>query len=133
MGMFDWVSFENGKACYAGAVRGGDDSGHDTFGIEFSNGRVFYGEFKRLFLENKNDYDLIIISFGYVDRRNVANKTPGARVQFSIDDEILVKNLISNLFFDGRPNEDKPYPLKIRGIERFTGKLLFSNECILSK
>ncbi len=34
MGMFDWVSFENGKARFCGGVRGADDAPHEVLGVK---------------------------------------------------------------------------------------------------
>ena len=48
MGMFDWVSFENGKARFCGGVGGADDAPHEVLGVKLGD-LAYYGDFETKF------------------------------------------------------------------------------------
>lgn len=72
---FDWVSATEGRARFAGSIRGWDERGHDTYAVDV-DGKVMYGEIARTFLPNQNDFNIQIVSFGYGVREHVGMPRP---------------------------------------------------------
>jgi hypothetical protein len=64
MDMFDWISLPEGRARFSGGIRGWDEIGHETFAVEV-DGQELFGEIVAIFLENNNNYNLEVVSFGY--------------------------------------------------------------------
>lgn len=59
---FDWVQFPEGLARFSGTFRCWDEQGRKTFAL-LIRGNEYFGEIKRAYLENHNDYSLVIDAF----------------------------------------------------------------------
>lgn len=112
---FEWIKFPEGRARFAGGVRGWDEAGHDTFAIEIE-GREWFGELRSSFLANGNDFNIEIVSFGYSYRDSVGMPLPclGSRA-FNQGELEHVRALILSLVeagmeFSIRPNVLLEYP-----------------------
>lgn len=62
---FEWIDFPQGRVRYAGGRRGKEEPAIETFAVEVY-GRIYYGEIRRSFLVDRNNYNLEVISFGWL-------------------------------------------------------------------
>lgn len=127
---FDWVSATEGRARFAGGIRGWDERGHDTYAVEV-DGKVMYGEIARAFLSNQNDFNVQIVSFGYGVREHVGMPRPAghdAHARDVSDAETLqrVQSVLARLIRAGLHFEDRPCVLLEYPHARFQGKLIFA-------
>ena len=127
MGMFDWVSFENGKARFCGGVRGADDAPHEVLGVKLGD-LAYYGDFETKFEEDDTHYNVEIISFGFWSPNNVGHPSVGVRAVLSPAEVALIQSLICNLI---RSPGEQPFPLHVRS--RFRGGVGFSDGWIRQK
>jgi hypothetical protein len=107
-GMFDWITFERGKARFCGTERGGDELGHDVFAVQLNGPLIYHGEFKKIWNADETHFDIEIVSFGYGNAGNVGNPSPTARLALSAPEIAAAKSVITDLFRSDRP---KPFPL----------------------
>jgi hypothetical protein len=128
MGMFDWLSFENGKARFCGQERGADEAPHYVLAVQLDNLPIHFGNFQPQFEKDKTHYDVEIVSFGFHTPSNVGNPNVTARAVFSPAEVRLVQTLIRNLILWP---EEKPVPLKNRS--SFRGGVHFRNDWIRQK
>jgi hypothetical protein len=96
---FDWVDCgAEGKIRFAGLVRGGDELGHEIFEVSLPHHRSgLFGEYVQKWADNKNDFNIEIVRFGYLDQRNVDNLHPDAREKFSLAECATVQRLATAL------------------------------------
>jgi hypothetical protein len=127
MGMFDWVSFENGKARFCGTQRGGDEIPRHVLGVQLDDSR-YYGNFETKYEEDGTHYSVEIISFGFDDPGNVGNPSVTARAAFSPAEVSLIETLVSSLV---RLPGEQPFPLEIGS--RFRGGVFFRDGWIRKK
>lgn len=122
---FGWINFSEGRARFAGGVRGWDEAGHDTFAIEIE-GREWFGELRSLFLANGNDFNIEIVSFGYSDRDSVGMPLPclGSRAfnrgELEHCKALVLRLIEAGMGFSIRPNVLLEYP-----DAHFQGKVFF--------
>ena len=121
---FDWVQFPEGRARFAGGVRGWDELGHETFALEL-RGNEYFGEIKNLFLENHNDYNIVIDSFGYAWEIEVGMPGAEAREIFTPYEEETARSLVTQLIQTGLQFELPPSPLNQTANSHFMGKIIF--------
>lgn len=126
---FDWVGFPEGRARFCGMQRGWDERGHVVFAIEIG-GTVRYGEIDQVFLDNGNDYNIEVPTFGYARAEEVG--LPGAQDAVSADELRVAQVLLVQLVRAGLAFEDPPNILVQSGISRFMGKVLFREGWSLS-
>jgi hypothetical protein len=97
-------AFADARIEAAGSVRGADEVGHDLFEIERDDGppplRRLYLRFSR---PEKNDFNIEIGVFGYVDPYNVGNPHPKARHHFSAEESAAIEGLIRSYFLSNPP------------------------------
>ena len=127
MAMFDWVSFENGRARFCGGKRGADDAPYEVLAVQLGNS-TYYGSFETKYEEDGTHYNVEIISFGFWSPGNVGHPSVGVRAVFSPAEVSLIETLISNLIQS--PGE-QPFPLQIRS--RFQGGVFFRDGWIRKK
>jgi hypothetical protein len=99
------MNFEDGAACFAGLVRGGDEAGHFVFQLRLPAFPDIYGEWRPNWEANEIDFDVEIVTFGYLDRENVSNPNPGARRQFSADQKNIIQRLTTALFLSAEARQ----------------------------
>ncbi|MGG6462594.1 hypothetical protein [Solilutibacter silvestris] len=127
---FDWVQFPQGRARFAGTFRCWDETGRKTFALEL-HGREYFGEIKRSYLENQNDYNIAIDAFGYGRGEDVGMPGADARGVFTADDEVIAHNLVIQLIQAGLEYADPPTVLDQTETSRFMGKVEFQDGWIL--
>jgi hypothetical protein len=115
--------FPNGAARFAGFPGGADERGHLVFEVQLPSYPSLYGEFGPQWVENKNDYDIEIVSFGFDSRNNVANPHPGARRRFSSQQRKIIEDLIVALVSSPEAQRKVP-PFAFEG-SRFLGRIHF--------
>lgn len=122
--VFDWVGFPEGQARFSGGIRGGDERGHDTVAVSLGK-NVYYGEIKRRFLKNGNDFDVEVVSFGYLDRGDVGDAPFDPRETLSRAEIEATQALILQLVKAGTSSKEKPRILAEYPDAHFMGKVLF--------
>lgn len=134
MGVHDWVTFKQGRARFAGGIRGWDEVGHETFAVELGD-RVLYGEIKTSFLPDGNNFNIEIVSFGYFSQGDVAMPRPGrTSTRLSPDDLVLARSLISELVSHVSQEDDsveKPFVMSSDSESRFAGNVHFADHWVL--
>jgi hypothetical protein len=129
---FNWVQFPEGRARFEGLCRCWDEQGRETFALEL-RGNEYFGEIKRSYLDNENDYNIVIDSFGYgrggdvgmpgiadVDRLGI-----GVREVFTPEEEAVARTLVIQLVNAGLKFNPPPSPLKQIDASHFMGKIGF--------
>jgi hypothetical protein len=99
------IQFEAGQAGISSPVRGGDESGHNTFVVQLPDGPPLFGEWRSKWADNQNDFEIEIVRYGYLDRFNVDNLHPDARRKLSDKEQKIVRQLISSLFTNAEAQE----------------------------
>jgi hypothetical protein len=121
---FDWMQFPEGRARFSGEVRGWDELGHETFALEL-RGNEYFGEIKNSFLDNHNDYNIVIDAFGYVFEIEVGMPGAEAREVFTREEEAIARSLVVQLIQAGLELEDPPSALNQMETSHFMGKVIF--------
>jgi hypothetical protein len=111
------------RASFAGSVRGVDEVGHFAFEVHLPSSTPFYGEYRPKRAPNGNDFDIEIVSFGFVYRDNLGNAMPTARRQFTEQQRRIVECLVKGLFAD--PEARKGKPIFCSQKARFLGGVYF--------
>lgn len=121
---FDWIQFPEGRARFAGGVRGWDELGHETFALEL-RGNEYFGEIDNTFLDNQSDYNIVIDSFGYGYEIEVG--MPGAEVRevFTPEEAAIARTLVVQLIQAGLEFEEPPFLLDPPS--HFMGKIIFKD------
>ncbi|MCC7633788.1 hypothetical protein [Stenotrophomonas rhizophila] len=127
---FGWICFPEGRARFGGGVRGWDELGHETFALEL-RGREYFGEIKRVYLENHNDFNIVIDSFGYRSERDVSMPGTDVREVFSSAEEITARVMIVQLIQAGLKFETPPSRLRQTETSHFMGEVIFSEGWML--
>jgi len=128
-GMFDWISFDKGKARFCGGKRGGDDARHEVFAVQFEGPTIYYGELDLIFASDHNHFNIQIVSFGYGSAGNVANPSPTARATFSPSEIEAAKSVITDLMMSYRIRQ---VPIAHMP-SYFLGEVLFRNGWVRAK
>lgn len=127
---FEWIQFPEGRARFAGGVRGWDELGHETFALEL-RGNEYFGEIKRSYLDNHNDYNVLIDAFGYVWEIEVSIPGAEARENFTPEEEATARILIVQLVQAGLKFEIPPSRLNQTETSHFMGNIVFQDGWIL--
>jgi len=98
MGSLFTVKKPTGSVRFNASVRSWDEIGRDAFSVELPNYPVMFGEWRAKFAENKNDFDVEIVSFGFFTASSLGDPAPSHRRQFSEGDISIVEELIRALF-----------------------------------
>lgn len=125
---FDWMQFPEGRARFSGEVRGWDELGHETFALEL-RGKEYFGEIKNLFLENHDDYNIVIDAFGYGWEKEVGMPGTGAREVFTASESTVARALVVGLIQAGFELEDPPFFLEPPS--NFMGEINFKDDWML--
>lgn len=127
---FDWVQFPEGRARFEGICRCWDEQGRETFALEL-RGNEYFGEIKRSFLENHNDYNIVIDAFGYGRGEDVGMPGTEAREVFTPDEEAIARAMVVQLVRAGLEFDDPPFPLGQTDTSHFMGKITFQDGWML--
>lgn len=121
---FNWIEFPEGYARFCGGVRGWDERGHETFALVL-RGREYFGEIKRSYLDNHNDFNIVFDSLGYRMEIDVGMPGRGARPVFTSEEEAIARALAVRLVQFGLVLAVPPYQLSQLENSRFMGKIFF--------
>ncbi len=88
------VILPTGRVQFAGIPRSWDEIGRYAFSVELPNQPAMYGEWRAKFAENDNDFDVEIVSFGFLRASSLGDPTPAHRRQFSEGDISIIQELI---------------------------------------
>jgi hypothetical protein len=127
-GVFAWVQLPDGRARFAGTKRCWDEQGHITFALEL-NGVEYFGEIDQVFLPDRHNFNIEIISFGYGRGEDVG--MPGAATVFTIDEVDVLQRLITQLVRAGLGFQRPPNVLSQTENSRFMGEILFRDGWVL--
>ena len=123
---FSWNEFGMGRARFSGGVRGADQVGHETFALEL-DGTVQYGELRRSFLEDGNDFNIEIVSFGWPGKEWVGMPMPGMCRRYDKDQLAKAQALVIDLVAAGARAPEKPSVMVEYPDARYRGEVLFRN------
>lgn len=118
---FTALSFEAGQVRFAGLVRGSDEGLHDIFVVSLSGYSMMYGEWRNKWADNGNDFDIEIVSFGFLDPRSVG--IPGARQIFPREERLIIEDLVRALFASDEVRSEAIPTTKF--CSRFLGRVHF--------
>jgi hypothetical protein len=127
---FDWMRFPEGLARFAGTFRCWDEQGRKTFALDL-RGNEYFGEIKRTYLENHNDYNIVIDAFGYSRGEDVGMPGAGARGVFTSDEEAISRSLVIRLIHAGLEFDDPPTILDQTETSHFMGGITFRDGWML--
>lgn len=105
--------------------------GHQTFALEV-DGAEYFGEIRSSFLENKNDFNVEIVSFGWPDKEWAGSPMPGLCKAFTADELVVVQELIIKLVQCGAVSDEKPVVMYEDSEAHFMGKVIFREGWALS-
>lgn len=129
MGAHDWITFEQGRARFAGGIRGWDEVGHETFAVEL-DGQTLYGEVKAVFLSDGNNFNIEIVSFGYFAKGDVAMPRPGHTSTLLSPDRVEVAAALivqlANHVAQQDESAERPFVMSIDAESHFMGSVYFS-------
>lgn len=121
-----WHEFPEGKIREIVGVRGYDERGHEGYAIELPQMPTLFGEIRRVFLENKNDYNLEVISFGWPWKEMLGMPLPNRLFyRLSSGDARAARILISRFIALVRNYLDRPTYLTEYPQAHFQGKIYF--------
>lgn len=107
-----------------------DEQRHETFAVEVGGCELF-GEARREFLDNKNDYNIVVVSFGYRRVGDVGMPMAGSCRVFGAGDVLPLEKLIRELIFVGGSLSDRPSLLKEYSNAHFMGGVSFQESWLL--
>jgi len=128
---FDWLELPSGRARFSGGIRGFDELGHDTFAVEVG-GREYFGEIKRAFLSNGNDFNIEVISFGYERIGSVGMPMLGTCRVFTVAEIATIQSLIVQLITANAGFRKKLALLVEYPNSHFMGQVVFRDGWILA-
>jgi hypothetical protein len=122
---FNWIEFPEGRARFSGGIRGiMDEQRHETFAVEV-NGLELFGEIERKFLENNNDFNIQVVSFGYPSANYVGMPMLETCQVFGLGQIEIIQKLIAQLVASVARSEEKPSLLMDYPNARFMGEVFF--------
>lgn len=127
---FEWIHFSEGRARFSGIRRCWDEQGRHTFSLEL-HGDEYFGEIKRFFPNNDDDYGVVIDTFGYGLGENVGMPDLAARRIFTADEAVVAESLVIKLVQAGSEFTDPPSIFLSRDIANFTGEVRFEEGWIM--
>lgn len=133
MGAHDWVDFKEGRARFSGGIRGWDEVGHQTFGVEM-DGRELYGEVRTAFLPDGYNFNIEVVSFGYFSKDDVGMPRLGqSSTSLSSVAAKKARSLIVQLVTytsELGKSEERPIVMLITDKAQFMGTVFFSNNWV---
>ena len=128
-GPFDWIEGNGIRGRYAAGTRGWDERGYDTFEIEIG-GKSFFGQIASAFLENGNDFNVEIVSFGFRRQMHVGGSLD-YESEWSFQSAQNIFNFVVLMIKKFLEFKKRPIPLKETGKSIFMGDIIFRAGWIL--
>jgi hypothetical protein len=97
------LNFPTGKIGFASTVRGWDEEPRDAFRVELPDRPTMFGEWRAKFADNGNDFNVEIVSFGYLRESHLGSAHLLHRKEFFAPERDVVERLIRALFADESP------------------------------
>jgi len=130
---FDWFDFPEGRIRYAGGRRGRDEPPIHIFAVEIY-GWIYYGEIRKIFLADGNNYNLEIVSFGWMrDEWFGTEPNPPFCSAFTLKELGEVRALICQVVPLWRELEDRPIVLTEYVDSHFMGDIFLREGWALIK
>lgn len=122
---FDWFDFPEGRIRYAGGSKGRDEPPIDVFSVEIG-GRTYFGEIRRSFLADENNYNIETVSFGW-PKRDWFGTEPDPRqcATFSPAELRDVQSLVTQAVPAWRLLENRPIIVRESARSHFMGEIIF--------
>lgn len=130
---FDWIDFPQGRVRYAGGSKGRDEPRIDTFAVDIY-GHTYYGEIRQLFLPDRNNYNVEIVSFGW-PKGDWFGTEPDPRqcAAFTANELLDVQKLIGRVVPAWRKLAQRPFVLRESSRSHFMGDIFFRDGWALIK
>ena len=91
------VTVGESKIRFADVGRAWDEKNHDLFAVQLPNRPLLFGEWRPMFAANGDDFDVEIVFFGLVDRRDAGMLLPARRVVVDQAERVVVEKLVRSL------------------------------------
>jgi len=130
---FEWIDLPQGRVRYVGEKRGREEPPIDVFSV-CVHGWTYFGELRRIYLSDRNHYDLEIVSFGWLTEDWFGTEPdPAFCASFTEkqlgDVQILVSQAVSNWY----AMDDRPAILFKSSKSGFSGDIHFASGWALLK
>jgi len=130
---FEWIEFPQGRVRYAGGKRGRDEPPIETFAVEI-HGWVYYGQVLTVFLSAQNNYNLEVVSFGWLKHDWLGvEPDPEYCASFTLNELSEVQSLVCHAVSTWRNLEDRPAILYESAQTHFMGEISFRDGWALVK
>lgn len=93
----EWIDFDGDRARFAGSVRGFDEAGHQVFQLRIGDSSPLYGEYRPKWADDKTDFDIEIVRFGFFDGAYVGSPYERGLQRFSVSEQSMIERLIRSL------------------------------------
>lgn len=122
------LELNGGRIALGAAARAWDEYYHHLIVVELPGRTPLYGEWEPKYAANRIDFDIEILSFGYLDGDSVGTTNIWNRLAFSPNERTLVESLILSLFSNAAATATlNPFALKVA---RYTGVVRFVSRWI---
>jgi len=127
---FEWIDFPQGRVRYAGGAANREEP-REAFAVDL-HGQIYYGEIKKAFLPDRHNYNLEIISFGWLENGWYGIlPEPELCAAFVPKDLETVQTLLCQAVEEWRKLEDRPFTEY--SDSHFMGDVLFRDGWALIK
>lgn len=89
-----------GRASFESVIRSWDELPVSAFSVELTGHVALYGIWRAKWAPNGHDFNVEIVSFGWVDRNNVGNPNPMTRRKLTVEQATDVRALVVALVED---------------------------------
>lgn len=125
--MLEWVDLPQGRVRYVGGKRGKDEPYMTVFAVEIPGG-TYYGEIRDQFLADRHNFNLEIVSFGWLkDEWFGTEPNRNYCAAFTADELHEVQSLIVQAVSEWMKLENRPVILCESDNSHFMGEIGFRN------
>ena len=125
-----WVDFPEGRARFSGGIRGVDERGHETVAVSIGK-QNYFGEVRRSFMPNGQDFNVEIVSFGFPSKEYVGEAPFEARQSLTSVELETARTLLFGMVQRGLSFAERPRVLTEYPDSRFMGKVVFREDWAL--
>lgn len=123
--MFEWVDLPQGRVSYVGGKRGRDEPYMTVFAVEIPKG-TYYGEICVKFLADRHNFNLEIISFGWLkDEWFGSEPDPEYCESFTVEELRTVQSIIPQAVSEWIKLERRPNIVRESAKSHFMGEIHF--------
>jgi len=117
------MTFDDIQVAFGLSGRAWDEVNHKLVVIQFHGRPILYGEWEPTYLPNGNDFNAVVLAFGYRDGYSAGSPDLSDRQVFSKNEQEIIEKLIRRLFASSA-TERAGSPFSSPG-SRFMGEVLF--------